>query len=359
MQVVSVDTHSLLRSFLDVPKLIYRDDENYVPHIRQEIEKALWNKGDKVGLWMVEQNGDYLGRIAAFVNKGKKGGLGFFESINNKEVAHILFDTGIQWLNTRSLTEVEVPVNFGERDKFWGLLVKGFDSPSYQENYNPPYYKDLIESYGFEPTITQSTQEITPALFQYDKIKEAAKQFEANENLRLECINRNNMRKYARDFVTVYNAAWREHKHFIPLTEEKVYKMMNSMKPVLREDLIWFTYDGDKPVAFYVSIIEMNEIFRHLNGNLNWLGKLKFLYYRWKVNPKRVRGLVFGVHPNYQGRGITSGMMLKVYDIIQNDLHLESSELAWIGDFNPRMLKFLRSIGAREIKQHLTYAKKL
>src|SRR5210317_1845175 len=113
MQVVSVDTHSVFQSFLDVPKLIYRDDENYVPHIRQEIEKALWNKGDKVGL------------IAAFVNKGKKGGLGFFESINNKDVAHILFDTGIQWLNTRSLTEVEVPVNFGERDKFWGLLVNG------------------------------------------------------------------------------------------------------------------------------------------------------------------------------------------------------------------------------------------
>jgi len=321
MQIVKVDSSKLFRAFLDVPKHIYTDDPEYVPHIRQEIQRILWDNKmhNEVGLWLLFNNNQAVGRIAAFVNKGNKGGLGFFECVNNQEGAHQLFDIGIQWLQSKGLPIVEAPVNCGERDKFWGLMVKGFKKPSYQENYNPPYYEDFFKSFGFEIMIRQSTQEISPDRFN----------------------------------------AWKQHEHFVALSKEKVLKLMKSLKPVMREDLIWFTYDKDKPVAFYVSIIEVNEIFKYLNGNLNWFGKLKFLYFKSRIPITKIRGLVFGVVPTHQGLGITSGMMMKVFELFKTDKHLKTSELAWIGDFNPRMLQLLDSIGAVEIKQHITYQKKI
>jgi hypothetical protein len=270
-----------------------------------------------------------------------------------------LFETGIDWLKQKDTNVVEAPVNYGERDKFWGLMVEGFKSPSYQENYNPPYYQGFFEAYGFEKSITQSTQEISPEGFNFDKLSRLAERVARNQNLSIRHIDKNNLRKYAKDFVNVYNVAWTRHEHFLPLTDDKVFKMMQSMKPVLREDLIWFTYDRDRPVAFYVSIIEVNEIFKHLRGNLNWWGKIKFLYLKKTKRVTKIRGLVFGVVPSHQGLGVAAGMMLKVFDIIKKDPYLKTSELAWIGDFNPRMLQLMRSIGAVEIKQHITYQKKI
>lgn len=361
MQVIPVKTDRDFKAFLDVPKRIYKDDPEYVPHIRQELTKLLWTRpeADEVGLWLVKQNGEYIGRIAAFVNPGRKGGLGFFESIDSTDVANLLFRRGIEWLCAKDIFLVEAPVNYGERDKFWGLLVEGFKNPSYQENYNPPYYRQLFEQYGFEPSIVQSTQEINPKRFNLEKIKPLAQKVFDNSDFEIRCIERNNLDKYARDFATIYNAAWQQHEHFVPLTAEKVLRMMKEMKPVLREDLIWFTYAKGEPVAFYVSIIELNEIFRHLNGNLNLWGKLKFLWLKRRIKITRIRGLVFGVVPQYQGMGLTTGMMMKIFEVFQTDPYLKSSELAWIGDFNPRMLGLLRAIGAEEVKRHMTFQKNL
>ena len=357
MQIVKVDSKRLFKEFLDVPKLIYKNDSEYIPHIRQEITKILWDKG--AGLWLLYDGKVVIGRIAAFINKGNKGGLGFFECVDNQSCANLLFDTGIGWLKSKQVSTVEAPVNFGERDKFWGLMVDGFKNPSYQENYNPAYYQELFESYGFKPSITQSTQEISPERFNEKKMSTLAKKVEQNPDLSIRHIDKNNLEKYASDFATVYNGAWQQHEHFVALTKDKVLKMMRAMKPVMREDLIWFTYDKDTPVAFYVSIIEVNEIFKYLNGNLNWWGKLKFLYLKRRTPVTKIRGLVFGVVPSHQGMGITSGMMMKVFELFKTDPFLKTSELAWIGDFNPRMLQLLQSIGAQEIKQHLTYEKKI
>jgi GNAT superfamily N-acetyltransferase len=361
MQLIAVTSDQLFKAFLDVPKLIYVDDKEYIPHIRQEIQHILWDRPQpgEVGLWLVEHNDQYVGRIAAFINPGNKGGLGFFESIDNSEVAKLLLETGEQWLRDKHISVIEAPVNYGERDKFWGLLVKGFKNPSYQEPYNPAYYRRFFEDQGYTVKIVQSTQEVTPALFNVDKIGPLAAEVEQNPDLELRHIEKDKLDKYASDFVTIYNKAWKQHEHFVPLTVEKVGRMMKAMKPVLREDLVWFTYVKGEPVAFYVSIIEINEIFRYLNGNLNGWGKLKFLYYRWRKPITRIRGLVFGVVPEYQGMGITSGMMMKVFDVFKKYPQLKTSERAWIRDFNPGMMKFLEAIGAHETKQHITFEKKI
>jgi len=361
MQIVAVTSKKQFRTFLSVPKFIYQNDKEYISPIKQEITKILWDHKtpDEVGLWVMIVNNEAVGRIAAFVNKGNKGGLGFFECIDDTTAAHALFDAGIDWLKKKSISSVEAPVNYGERDKFWGLLVEGFRHPSYQENYNPMYYQHLFESYHFVEAFRQSTQEISPKRFNEEKMAALAQKVEQNPDISIRHIDKNNLKKYATDFATIYNAAWKQHEHFQPLDTTKVLKIMKSMKPVMREYLLWFTYDKEQPVAFYVSIIEINEIFKNLNGNLNWFGKLKFLYLKSRTPITRIRGLVFGVIPSHQGLGITSGMMMKVFNIFKTDPHLQTSELAWIGDFNPRMLRLMKSIGAQEIKQHITYQKKI
>src|SRR5690606_29232757 len=108
--------------------------------------------------WLLQNNeGVYIGRIAAFSNLKSiasyellAGGCGFFECINSQDAAKLLFDTARTWLESKGMEAMDGPINFGDRDKWWGLLVDGFHEPCYQCNYNPPYYQELFETYGFK-----------------------------------------------------------------------------------------------------------------------------------------------------------------------------------------------------------------
>ncbi len=109
-----------------------------------------------------DQPGRLAGRIAAFIDRNTAstydqptGGMGFFECINDQEIANLLFDTARDWLRDRGMEAMDGPVNFGETDKYWGLLVDGFTHPSYEIAYNPPYYQGLFESYGFKTYFKQ------------------------------------------------------------------------------------------------------------------------------------------------------------------------------------------------------------
>jgi GNAT superfamily N-acetyltransferase len=351
--------------FLNVPKVIYHDDTEYVPHIKQDLARILGPKNSllKEGgcrLWVAGEKNNLTGRIAAFYTKSKKiGGIGFFECTDDQTLANKLFHVAFQYLIDHGYSIVEAPVNFGERDSYWGLMVKGFKQASYQENYNPPYYQKLFEDYGFEKGIIQTTQELNPESFNIKKFKPLADRIIQNPEFELVHINKHQLDKFAADFVHIYNKAWSQHEHFIALTLDQVMKLMKAMKPILREELVWFTYANEEPVAFYVSVIDVNQIFKKINGNLNWWGKIKFLYYKKRIKIDRIRGIIFGVIPEYQGRGLASGMMMKIFEVFEKDKYLKSTELAWVGDFNPRMLRLLSDLGATETKVHITYHKKI
>ncbi len=364
MLIQEVSTENNWSAFVRVAKEVYRNDRSYVLHLEQDLKRVLGPKnslrrhGD-CKLWVYEYEGRLLGRIAAFYDKRKgKGGLGFFECIDDQSVANQLFDVGISFLRNSGYTEAEAPVNFGERDKYWGLMVEGFERPSYQENYNPKYYQRLFENYGFERGIVQTTQELSPEKFNLKKFKPLAERVLSNPEFEIRHIEKDKLPKYAADFVYVYNEAWSQHEHYMPLSVSRVLRMMESMKAILREDLIWFTYANEIPVAFYVSVIDVNQIFKKLNGNLDLLGKLKFLYYKRVIKIDRIRGIVFGVVPEYQGRGLASGMIMKIFEVFEKDPYLKSTELAWVGDFNPKMLSLLKNLGAEQTKVHITYHKK-
>ena len=364
IEIKQVLTFKDVKQWHKFPKQLYAEDIHYVSHIDQDIEgifdpkkNEAFETGDACR-WIACSGGKFVGRIAAFYShKNNQSGIGFFDSVNDQIVANALFDRGIAWLKEHHFKRVEAPVNFGERDKYWGLLVQGFDSPSYQENYNFPYYQSLFENYGFTKSIEQTTSIGVPETIDLSKYERLAERITQRGNIRIAHYSHRDSERYIRDFVTIYNDAWRQHDHFVPLTIERVRKLFHEMKQIIREEYLVFMYDGDIPIGFFLSIIELNQVFKHLNGNLNWWGKLKFLYYLKTVKITKIRGIIFGVTAAYQNKGMYALMIMDVYKSMMSDPHIYAAELAWIGDFNPKMHALLKSLNAQPSKVHFTYEK--
>jgi len=165
MQLTEVSDKKTAKEFLDVNVLINKNDPNYIRPLDKDINEVFnpqknktFRHGEAIRWILKDKEGKLIGRIAAFANKkyknkgddGPAGGIGFFDCINDQHAADMLFDVAKHWLMQRGMQAMDGPINFGERDRWWGLLVKGFEPPVYCLNYNPPYYQALFENYGFK-----------------------------------------------------------------------------------------------------------------------------------------------------------------------------------------------------------------
>ena len=170
MHLVEVKDGQTGRDFLAVNRVINGNDPNYIQPLDKDILEVFDVKKNKAfrhgeaTRWILKNDdGKLIGRIAAFVNKkyknkgddGPVGGIGFFDCINDQSAADMLFDVAKHWLLQRDMQAMDGPINFGERDRWWGLLVKGFEPPIYCLNFNPPYYQGLFENYGFKNYFNQ------------------------------------------------------------------------------------------------------------------------------------------------------------------------------------------------------------
>lgn len=363
-RVEKVDNANRSNEFIEFPKRLYAQDKNYIMPLDIDIRNVFdpnYNPAFKAGeceRWLLKDGDNTIGRIAAFYTLVERTGLktsgcGFFECIDDEKAAFILFDTAKDWLKTKGCNYMDGPINFGDRDSFWGLMVDGFASPSYRENYNFPYYKNLFEKYGFKFEIGQTTSLIEEKMFNFERFSKLATRVFNNPSYTFENFKKSKIDKYAEDFISIYNQAWAFHENFVPMTKDKILLRMKEMEPILVEELNVFAYHDGKPIGFYLTVLDVNQIFKHVNGKMNWLGKLKFLYYRGKV--KRVRGIVFGVIPEFHNLGVEVAMIMKFREELIKLNKYNQNELAWIGDFNPKMLSMFESMGAQPIKRHITY----
>lgn len=370
MQIIPVTDKITAKEFLKVPLMIYKNDPNWIRPLDEDIEKVFDPKKNKffrhgeVIRWILKEDDILLGRVSAFINtktsnsfEQPTGGMGFFECVNDITAAFLLFDTCKFWLMERKIQAMDGPVNFGEKDRWWGLLVDGFTEPTYCVNYNPSYYKHLFESYGFKTYYEQYTyyREVCAPLS--EKYEEKAKRIAADPNFRFEHLQINKLDKYIEDFRNIYNAAWVTHHNFKPMQSVQAQALINSLKPVMDEKIIWFAYYKDQPAGFFIMLPELNQIFKHVNGKLDWLGKLIFLWFKWTKRCKKIFALVFGIIPEHQGKGLEGAMINAVAKKIQPAHRYNDLEITWIGDFNPKMIHLLESIGSRKIKTHITYRK--
>lgn len=367
----------LIREFHQFSVRIYTGNPNWIRPLDNDIEKLfspktndLFAEGGKAIRWIaVDENNQTVGRIAAFINPRTKnedklqvGGIGFFESINNQTVANFLFDTAKQWLAENDCNAMDGPINFGERDTWWGLLVEPFDlEPTYGMNYHLPYYKKLLENYGFQDYFQQYTywsklDERYLRKHVNRRIFSRAEQVYNTAGYEFRHLDKKQLPKFAEDFRTIYNKAWAKHLSTGEMTKERAAQILQRMKPIMVPELLWFGYYNDEPIAFFLSLPELNQLFKHVNGKLDFIGKLKFIYYKlMKINQKAF-GIIFGVVPEFQGKGVESAIGLALTKVCwQPNFQYREIELNWIGDFNPKMLSVIRLLGVKKYKTYVTY----
>ena len=365
MKITEVITKASINEFIKLPFKIYANDKNWIPHLKQDIEKVFDPKQNKahangvIKRWILKDSDQKtIGRIAAFIDFKEKelGGVGFFECIEHKEAAFLLLDTAKNWLHKNGAEMMDGPINFGEKNMFWGLLIDNFIDPnSYGMNYNPPYYRVLFEEYGFQVYYKQFMYKRDIKVPVQEVFEKKYNTIIADKNYRISNVEGVSIEEIGRNFRTVYNAAWGGHDNFKVMTEKTAQKIMKSLKPIYDPKIIVFVFYKEQPIAFYVNIPELNEIFKHVNGNLNLLGKMKFLYHKLLKTPKTMVGIVFGVDRDYHGKGV-EGAMIKWSELnIANKTQYEQTVLTWVGDFNPKMLKVCENLGADIYRTYHTY----
>lgn len=370
MQLVEVTDNMTARQFLETNVIINSGDPNYIRPLDKDIHDVFNPKKNKtfrfgeVTRWVLKDaDGKPIGRIAAFTNKKYKnkgddvatGGIGFFECINNQPAADLLFDVAKHWLLQKGMEAMDGPVNFGERDRWWGLLVEGFDPPVYCLNFNPPYYMQLFEQYGFKAFFNQicfARKVHTPL---QPKFFERHAALAADPNFSASHVKKNDLNKIAEDFTTVYNKAWAGHGGLKDMNKAVVLKMFRTMKPVMDEKVIWFTYYKQEPIAMYVNLPDLNQWFRYLHGKFDLLAKLKFLWVKTTKRCTRFVGVVFGVVPEFQNRGVDAYMVVEAAKVMQHVLHYQDYEMQWIGDFNPKMISIAESLDTFRSRKLTTY----
>ena len=370
MQLIEVKTERDASDFIRVNVEINKKDPNYIQPLEKDIKEVFDPKKNKtfrhgkVIRWILkDDDGKLAGRIAAFVNKkyknkgddGPVGGIGFFECINDQAAADMLFDVARHWLMQNEMQAMDGPINFGERDRWWGLLVKGFQPPIYCLNYNPPYYQQLFETYGFKNYFNQVCFALhvpDPIMKKfYDRHADCAR----DPNFSASHIKKNQLEKFADDFTTVYNKAWAGHGGLKQLDRKVVLKMFKSMKPVMDEKISWFVYYKDEPIGIWINLPDLNQWFKHLNGKFTLWHKLKFLWVKKTKPCNKFVGLVFGIVPEWQGKGVDSYMIVEGANLIQRYNLYENYEMQWIGEFNPKMINVAENLGTYRSRILTTY----
>ena len=287
-KIIQVKSKKDIKVFNKIPFIVYKNDPNWVPHIKQEVESVFdikankyFNHGNCVRWILLNENNDPVGRIAAFVNNKKAysfkqptGGIGFFECVNNYNAAILLFNTAKEWLLREGMEAMDGPINFGENNKYWGLVVDNFNFPTYHgQNYNPPYYKKFFEDFGFQVYYYQviNYRKVDDPVS--GKFQTKAEGILKDKDYTIESIQIKEIDKYAEDFRAIYNAAWTTHDNFKEMSKEMVKSIFRIMKRIIDEKLVCFVYYKKQPVAFCLCIPDLNQIFKSINGNLNLYGK--------------------------------------------------------------------------------------
>ncbi|HNB80521.1 MAG TPA: hypothetical protein PLP34_00930 [Chitinophagaceae bacterium] len=367
MKIVIVSNALHEKQFLEVPALIYQGDAAYIRPLDKDIidvfntRKNKFFRHGECERWLLEdERGRMIGRIAVFVNRKYQqeqptGGIGFFECINNREAAHFLFDEAVKWLKVRGMEAMDGPINFGERDRWWGLLVNGFHEPLYGMNYHPPYYRDLFESFGFQVYFHQLCFGMDTQTPLSDKMKRWHDHYAADPDFKAEHIRKNELDRFASDFTTIYNKAWAKHGGGKTMELKQARLLFSKMKPVIDEEITWFVYHKGEPIAMWINLPDLNQYFRHFNGKFGWIQKLWFLYMQWRNRCTRFVGLVYGVVPEWQGKGTDAYMIGECDRYVKNRSSYQKYEMQWIGDFNPKMVNLAHHLEASEVRRLSTY----
>jgi GNAT superfamily N-acetyltransferase len=376
MKIVEVTTKQDKREFIDFPKELYKTDPFWVSPLDSGIESVFdpdknltYKHGEAIRWILKDDNSQTTGRIAAFIdrirssaNRQPTGGIGFFEVIESKEAAFSLFNVAREWHISHGMAAMDGPINFGENDTNWGLLVDGFMQQAFGMPYHKRYYRSFFEEYGFRNYFEQysyhrEVRGLDKKIVQFpERFMKIAEWLSKRPGYSFHHFEFRNKGKYVKDITEIYNTTWSVFKEdFTPLDPAFLEESLEKARLIIDEKLIWFAYFNDKPIAFFVLFPDLNQILKHFNGKLHLFNLIRFFYYRATHEMTRMRAVVGGVHPTHQNSGVESAIFLHLYEVFKKKPWFRELELSWVGDFNPKMMAIYEALGAKKAKTHITY----
>lgn len=369
MQLIEVTDKKTRRLFHKVPHPIYKGDPNWACPLEGMIENVFnphknpsFKNGEAIRWVLFDENKKTIGRIAAFYNLEKAktfeqptGGCGFFECMNNQKAASMLFDAARDWLKTKGMEAMDGPVNFGENYMNWGLLAEGFIPQGFGMPYNPPYYVNLFENYGFKIYFKQFSYHLDTTLPELpDRFWKVAEWVAKKPQYSFKHFSWKEKERFIDDFAHVYDSAWRFHEHFKPIDKDDLKDFIDNAKSLIEEDLIWFAYHNGEPIALFVAVPDFNQILAKLNGRITLWNLPKVMWLKWRKTMTRTRSLIIGIVPKFQRSGIEAAIFWNLRPAMYRKPWYTEMELSWAGDFNPKIVALYESVGGKRMKTHFT-----
>jgi len=371
IEVVPVTSKKDLKQFIKLPWRIYSGNTKWVPPLLSEQKKMLsrrhcpFYEHSDAELFLAERNGEIVGRITAIKNDNHLmvynddvGFFGFFESINEREVAHALFDRASSWIRERGLKYIRGPESYSQNEQA-GLLIDAFDQPPVIEmTYNPPYYVDLIESAGFQKKIDLYAYSIEGVTDIPNRLSGAVNKIMKSADFTVRNINMKNLDEEVERVKTVYNAAWSENWGAVPLTENEIDELKKKLKSIVIPDMAFIAEIDGKPVGVSLTIPDVNEALIKLrSGRLLPFGIFKLLWHNRKITGTRT--LIMGVLKEHRNKGIDIAFY---HETFKNGLKhgFNKGEMSWILENNISMRRALEKIyGTHIYKTYRLYEKEV
>ena len=368
MEIAPVTGGRDLERFISFPYQHYRGDPLWVPQLRMDVRTLLspaknpFFQHAEAQYFVGRSDGRTVGRIAAIKNDAhtkehhdRVGFYGFFECVNDPEVAAALFDAAAAWLRSRGLAILRGPMSPSINDEC-GLLVQGFETPpTLMMSHNPRYYVDLHQRYGFTKAKDLLVYESTTTRLP-ERIVRAATVIAQRKGIALRALNMKRFRAEVELVKALYNDAWEKNWGFVPLTGAEIDHLATQLKPIVVPDLVCFAERAGKVIGFAVALPDLNVALRHNPSGRVVPGILKVLWYARKVN--RLRILLLGVLPQYRSSGIDALMYHWIWT--KGLAHgFTWGEGGWILEDNAAMNNAAVQLGFRPYRTYRIYDKPL
>lgn len=357
------------RQFINMAWDIYRNDPHWVPPLKLDMQTLLnprkhpYHQHATTQLFIAEQDGSIVGRIAAHVNhrhnewwNDRVGFFGFFESIDNQTVVDGLFERARDFLRQQRCSHIRGPFNWSTNEEC-GLLVDAFDQdPVIMMTYNPPYYPNVIEKAGLEKTKDLYAYHIEDAAAIPERLERGVNILKKRYPFSLRPLDMKNFWDEVELVKKVYNSAWSKNWGAVPMTDAEFEHLAKDLKMIVNPDLCYIAkMDGDV-VGFSLTIPDANQAIKHTDGKLFPFGIVKLLWHMRQVNFVRV--LALGVIDKYRNHGVDAALY---YETFRRGIEMgfNSGEMSWILEDNYPMRNALEKMGAEIYKTYRIYEQPL
>jgi GNAT superfamily N-acetyltransferase len=365
LTILEVKSNSDLKKFIMFPFKLYKKDKRWVPPLISE-EKILFNRG-KNPFWkhaeyqayLAIRDGEVVGRVAGIIDerhneihKDKVGFFGFFEAINDKEVTKALLDAAKEWIKGKGRKIFRGPMSPSQNDIF-GVLIEGLEyPPMIMMPYNPPYYKELMESYGLAKAKDMLSFYKDSKVGIPQRIKRLSEITRKRTKVVVRTIDTKHLDRDVAIIKDLYNKAWELNWGFVPLTSEEMDDVYKKLVKFYEPELVLIAEVGGKPVGVGISVPDINQVLIKLNGRLFPFGIIKFFWYKRKINT--VRCMIFGLLKEYRKTGIP---LVMFEETEKNGLKngYTQAEIGWNLEDNDSINQFDSQIGGRIYKRQRVY----